>query len=312
MPNDNSFLDTGHRPKQDYFEYSLKERDQIIVSESLFDMPGGNSDLSKELLHLSKRQTRTHLHIVTLSDYVRQGIIPRGLGWQKEPSLGQRTDDFCERWCAILNKCSIDLMTLIVDQLKKDFSEMDNTIKDKRTALQIAVNDDGIFNELMKTNQALQDKLSTEIKELKIKKFNQDKKDKAEDKVYFWRNPDKGGPAPLHGRRRRDDTYFDPPRSDQHSTTSASSASSGSFLFNERPGQRKGAGGRRHAHRRDAAPDGCDSLHLTVEAVICQGYCQKHQIPDVVNSNQAANGYANAFNTLGGTGVRACNRTHKL
>jgi hypothetical protein len=43
----------------------------------------------------------------------------------------------------------------------------------------------------MKTNQALQDKLSTEIKELKIKKFNQDKKDKAADKVYFWRNPDK-------------------------------------------------------------------------------------------------------------------------
>jgi hypothetical protein len=94
--------------------------------------------------------------------------------------LGQHTDDYCERWCAILNKCSIDLMTLIVDQLKKDFIEMDNTIKDKLTALQTVVNDDGIFNELMKTYQALQDKLSTEIKELKIKKFNQEKKDKAD------------------------------------------------------------------------------------------------------------------------------------
>ena len=83
MPNDNYFPDTGHRPIQDYFEYSQRERDKIIISESLFDMPGGNSDLSKELLHLSKRQTRTHLHIVTLSDYVRQGIIPRGLRWQK-------------------------------------------------------------------------------------------------------------------------------------------------------------------------------------------------------------------------------------
>nr|XP_046219858.1 uncharacterized protein rsph1 isoform X2 [Oncorhynchus gorbuscha] len=164
---------------------------------------GGNSDLSKELLHLSECQTRTHLHIVTLSDYVRQGIIPRGLRWQKDPSLGQRTDDFCERWCAILNKCSIGLMTLIVDPLKNDFIEMDNTIEEKRTALQGAVNDDGIFNELMKTNYALQNKLSTELKELKIKKFNQDEKGKAEDKVDFWRNPDKGGPAPrLHGRRR--------------------------------------------------------------------------------------------------------------
>jgi hypothetical protein len=50
---------------------------------------------------------------------VCQGIIPRGHRWQIEPSLVQR-------WCAILNTCSIDLMTLIVDQLKRDFIEMDN------------------------------------------------------------------------------------------------------------------------------------------------------------------------------------------
>ena len=108
----------------------------------------------------------------------------------------------------------------------------------------------------MKTNQALQDKLSTEIKELKIKKFNQDKKDKAEDKGYFWRNSDKGGPAPpLHDRRRRDAASFCPPPSAQRSSTTVSSASSGTFLSNERLDRRKGAGGRRHAHRRDAAPD---------------------------------------------------------
>jgi hypothetical protein len=66
-------------------------------------------------------------------------------------------EDLCESWCAILNKCSIDLMILIVDQLNKDCIEMDNTIEENRTALQGDVND-GIFNELMKTNQALQDK----------------------------------------------------------------------------------------------------------------------------------------------------------
>ena len=89
------------------------------------------------------------------------------------------------------------LMSLIVDQLKKDFIEMDNTIKDKRTALQIAVNDDGIFNELMKTNQVLQDKLSTEIKELKIKKFNQDKKDKETKEVLLLLSMADAGGMPL-------------------------------------------------------------------------------------------------------------------
>jgi hypothetical protein len=68
--------------------------------------------------------------------------------------LGQRTVDFytftlhlshladaliqsdlqIELWYAILNKCSIDLITLIVDQLKKYLIEMDNTIEEKRRA----------------------------------------------------------------------------------------------------------------------------------------------------------------------------------
>lgn len=138
-------------------------------------------------------------------------------------SLGQRTDDFCERWCAILNKCSIDLMTLIVHQLKKDFIEMDNMNEEKCTALQGAVNDDGIFNELMKTNQALQDKLSTEIKELKTKKT----------KSTSGETLTRGPAPPLHDRCRRDAAYFYPHQYDQCSTTSASAASSASFLSNE-------------------------------------------------------------------------------
>lgn len=46
--------------------------------------------------------------------------------------LGKKTEEFCERWCAILNKCAFDLMTLLVDQLKKDLEELDKSIDEKK------------------------------------------------------------------------------------------------------------------------------------------------------------------------------------
>ncbi len=75
---------------QKTFTFSQSERDGILTTESLFDSSfGENLDTPVELNDLSKRRTRTYLHMVTLSDYVRHGIIPHGLRWQKEPMLGR-------------------------------------------------------------------------------------------------------------------------------------------------------------------------------------------------------------------------------
>ena len=105
----------------------------------------------------------------------------------------------------------------------------------------------------MKTNQALQDKLSTEIKELKIKKFNQDKKDMAEDKVYIWRNPDKvllllsmadAGGMPLTSIHPRLTNALQPA---PHRLPVVVFYSTRDWT---------GGGGRRHAHRRDGGTEG--------------------------------------------------------
>ncbi|KAK7912571.1 hypothetical protein WMY93_012782 [Mugilogobius chulae] len=211
------------------FEFSLQQRDEIICSESLFDQSSLQpNELSNELTYLSKRRIKTHLHAITLSDYIRQGIIPRGLRWQKEPMLGQRTDDFCDRWCAILNKCSFDLMTLLVDHLKKQLDDLDNQIDEKKSALlEMAPNDDKI-KEVLKANEEMQKKLAKEIKETKIRKFNRDKKDALEGKIYLWRSTEK-----RQNRSQREDLS-----SDQLSTASSSSFLSNTSMYERNKGKR--------------------------------------------------------------------------
>lgn len=64
---------------------------------------------------------RLHLNSVTLSDYWRKGFIPRGLQIKKFPAYGgDNKKDFRDRWEAILNKCSSDLMLLLIEESDKD------------------------------------------------------------------------------------------------------------------------------------------------------------------------------------------------
>lgn len=223
---------TGQQQTQPQtFAYSQKEVENILVTDSLFvSALNDQTDISLDLSNLSKRRTKTYLHVVTLSDYVRQGVIPRGLRWQKEPMLGNRTAEFCDRWCAILNKCSFDLMTLLVEHLKQDLTAIDAAIERMTVSLRDSIQNETERNQVLKANEENQEKLSKEIREIKIKKFNRDKKDCAEGNVYYWRNPER------KSRPRSQRTVHS--RGDFHSTldnlsSDLSTASSSSFLVNK-------------------------------------------------------------------------------
>ena len=120
---------------------------------------------------------------------------------------------------------------------------MDDLMTEKRTILQSAINDELKYNNILKTHQELNDKLCAEIKERKIKKFNKDKKDKADGTVYHWRI-DEPQDQPSHSTvpKRTDGkpSRGPPMHSDQLSTSSASSNSS-NFLF--RTNNQRGRGG---------------------------------------------------------------------
>ncbi|KAL7406196.1 hypothetical protein ABVT39_015110 [Epinephelus coioides] len=102
----------------------------------------------------------------------------------------------------------------------------------------------GPFNNILKANEEMKEKLSKEIKEMKIKKFNRDKQDAREGNIYHWRNPERSPKRRPAGHQQ----------TDQFSSDQLSSASSSSFLSNrarEQPGmsiRRKGRGKEKAVH----------------------------------------------------------------
>lgn len=230
------------------FEYNEEQRTKIICEESLFDQEGFQTiEISDDLHFLTKQRVKAHLHAITLSDYIRQGIIPKGLRLQKEPMLSKKTEDFCDRWCAILNKCSIDLMTLLVEEHKKAQDDLDKKIEEHKQMLSETIKNKENLEEILKQTQELQESLTKEIKEEKIKKFNKDKKDSMEGNIYNWRNP-KWIDRP---RTRYTRTRFDAGQSQQlnrfSSSDQLSSASSSGFLGKH---QRGGASAPGHLNKK--------------------------------------------------------------
>lgn len=75
-------------------------------------------------------------------------------------------------------------------------------------SLRLTLSNDIIFDGILKANQEMQDKLSIEIKEMKIKKFKRDKRDSSEGNVYHWRNPERRTPQQRRGRNYQDHHYY--------------------------------------------------------------------------------------------------------
>jgi hypothetical protein len=95
----------------------------IITTTSLLDEMTATEDTGmdlnkayRDLQHLMEKDTKLDLNSITLSDYWRKGLIPRGLRIMKIPANGaQGKTEFRDKWEAILNKCSFDLMLLLIE-----------------------------------------------------------------------------------------------------------------------------------------------------------------------------------------------------
>lgn len=102
------------------------EEGQNIIVEGMLWCPSNTSDEFREDLHGTfikmkkqiQKDVKLELNAITLSDYWIHGLIPRGLRIRKFPALGMDNKEFRE-WEAILNKCSLDLMLLLIENPKK-------------------------------------------------------------------------------------------------------------------------------------------------------------------------------------------------
>lgn len=210
------------------FEFNQEAYDRIIFKESLFgDDPSSHVDTEdgkKKLTSLLNRETRLYLHAVTLSDYLRKRRIPRGLRIQKAPTVGLNNPDFCQKWCEITNKCSFDLMVLIIQEMNDQLTEVRSQIKDTRGKLETDYMDKTALKTLLDECEKYKEKFQTELTLVKKKKFMRDTEDYEKDKVYLWRS----------GRSRRGENqqrtthggYYTAADTDSDAYSSASTSSS--------------------------------------------------------------------------------------
>lgn len=171
------------------FSYSKEEGENIIVSETLFDqIDTETSDAKKiflDLKKLSEKDLKLQMHMTTLSDYWREKMIPRGLRIKKFPSFGFGDIEFKNKWEAILNKCSLDLMLLLIEEPKKQKCATENEITSIKKEISTKYKDQELpFEKEIKEGL---DKLQRHIKQEKLAKFKRDQSDYKGEKVYTWR-----------------------------------------------------------------------------------------------------------------------------
>lgn len=220
------------------FSYSNEQANSIIVTQSLLDgttnSSGAEPDVSKkyfELKRMAEKEIKLHWSIVNLSDYWREGRIPRGLRIKKFPSFGIEDTDFRSKWEAILNKCSLDLILLIIEHSKKEKEAIQEKLNEIKVQISGMSNDDTKLPFENKLKQDLE-KLTDWVRQQKIKKFKRDENDYKEDRVYKWTRSNH------RDRQRQRSVSFNLTTSNEESTSisnmSSPTASMSDFL-DERP-----------------------------------------------------------------------------
>ncbi|CAH2273536.1 Hypothetical predicted protein [Pelobates cultripes] len=104
----------------------------VLWSRSTKDLSHTNTpkELYNDLLKLKRRAIDLDLHRVFISDYYRAKRIPRGFRVRNAPTIGRQNPDICKRWMNIANKCSLDWMVIVVEEVGKELIQVKKSIQE--------------------------------------------------------------------------------------------------------------------------------------------------------------------------------------
>lgn len=171
----------------DTFMFSEEDRRKILSNAEGAGLTWDNTKCdnkagcTKQLEQLLKRDLTLSLHASTL----KTQRIPRGLRSNVMPILLKDDKEYREKWFALSNRYSLDLMYLTVQHLQMAIQNVKQDIEktDKELKEQITINDYSKIQEELKINI---EKLKEQIMKNKLQKFERDTKDYMHDKVYTW------------------------------------------------------------------------------------------------------------------------------
>ncbi|XP_041440113.1 uncharacterized protein LOC121400642 [Xenopus laevis] len=165
-------------------------------------------DPAKDLFNLQRKEVSLLLHQSTLIRYVKAKQIPRGLRLDITPNLCTDDPILMQRWHEITNKCSLDLMVLMIERAHCKLTDLKQQINLQKADLTTKVGIEETERLMKRHNESL-DKLRQTILARKVTKFTRDEEDYAKERVYTWRQDrtrqrSEGGPQRigLSGQRR--------------------------------------------------------------------------------------------------------------
>lgn len=210
-------------------------------------------------------------YFIYLSDNWRREIIPRGLRISKFPSFGKDKPDFKQKWEKILNKCSLDLMLLLIEEAKMQREELNTQIEEAKQKLTQITPDYREQAEAMERKiQEDIDKLSKTLAQSKLEKIRRDQQDYEGGTVYSWPNPTTRFPQRTRQKRS---VSFSLPSSTTASEDEETASGTSSFLGNgtdtgptrtshsKRKGKRDGGGQGENQDLDYLRPQGWKGMH---------------------------------------------------
>lgn len=166
------------------FEFSSEDAQRILFPTVQLEGVESSEDLKIRLERLYLKEARLTMHGSTLSEYWRNKKIPRGLRIQKAPTIGKHDENFIKRLGEILNKCSLDLMLLIINQVSTEASTVKAEIEKKEEDLRekVGTNFSSIESSIKTTVCQYKEKLLS----IKLKKYKRDTEDYQRNEIYNW------------------------------------------------------------------------------------------------------------------------------
>ncbi|CAJ0935394.1 unnamed protein product [Ranitomeya imitator] len=173
------------------FSYSETEVANIVsqvTASSDFLQVSGSEFKSRDLERETRHLVSLELHSITIAEYIKTQRIPRGLRVSLRPTLFQDNSDFCSKFEQILNKCSVDLMTLTLDQLNKEIKNSQDKVSSIETQLKDSLSKEEFDSVKTRTKENV-DNFRKETEKRKRQKFIRDTQDYLQKRVYRWQNP---------------------------------------------------------------------------------------------------------------------------
>ncbi|OCT71476.1 hypothetical protein XELAEV_18034452mg [Xenopus laevis] len=127
----------------------------------------------RTLEQLQRKYIAYDLHLRTLAEYVKLQRVPRGLRVQLHPTLFSDKQEYRNKWEAIVNKCSLDLMLLTMEHLQQALPD----IKDETSKMEDSIRNAFPLPTVSSGMTKLTDHLArfrTEVESRKRSKFQRD------------------------------------------------------------------------------------------------------------------------------------------